>query len=172
MRFESRKWPDSPHWQFDALRLGADGHGHWIGIPKGTWLERPGAGFHATADHVTLVPYDAWWVATFYGTDRERPVDVYVDIATPADWHEDDLVRCVDLDLDVVLGTGGRVWVDDEDEFAHHRVALGYPAEVSANALASCEEVFAALRDRRAPYDGTAARWIEALATIREGRDG
>lgn len=161
-----RKWPDSPHWQFDAVSLGADGHGHWIGIPEGTWLERPGAGFYATVDHVTLVPHDAWWVATFYGTDPRRAVDIYVDIATPATWHGKGLVRCVDLDLDVVLGTAGRAWVDDEDEFAHHRVSLAYPDDVVAGALGSCESVFAAVRDRAAPYDGTAARWIEKLATI------
>ena len=51
-------------------------------------------------------------------------------MATPAVWHGEDLVRAVDLDLDVIRGTTGRVWVDDEDEFAEHRVSLGYPDEV------------------------------------------
>ena len=39
-------------------------------------------------------------------------------------------MRAVDLDLGVIRGTTGRVWVDDEDGFAEHRVTVGYPAEV------------------------------------------
>ena len=39
-------------------------------------------------------------------------------------------MRAVDLDLDVVEGLDREVWVDDEDEFAEHRVELGYPREV------------------------------------------
>ncbi len=136
---ECRKWPDDPHWEFDAVHLGVDAHGTWVGITEGTVLASPSRSFHAAADHVTLVPHDAWWLATFYGEDRQRPFDVYVDIATPAVWHGEALVRSVDLDLDVIRGTTGRVWVDDEDEFAAHRVQLGYPEDVVGQALASCE---------------------------------
>ena len=81
------------------------------------------------------------WLGTFYGEDPARPFDTYVDITTPAVWHGEDLVRAVDLDLDVIRGTTGRIWVDDEDEFAAHRVALDYPDEVVEQAVASCQEV-------------------------------
>ena len=84
---------------------------------------------------MTLVPHDAWWLGTFYGDDANRPFDTYVDVATPAVWHGENLVRAVDLDLDVIRGTTGRVWVDDEDEFAEHRVSLGYPEEVIEQAV-------------------------------------
>ena len=50
-------------------------------------------------------------------------------------------VTAVDLDLDVVRGWTGRVWVDDEDEFADHRVRFGYPADVVRMAAPSCEAV-------------------------------
>ena len=110
----------------------------------------------AAADHVTLAPYDDWYLATFYGDDPERPCDVYVDIATPAVWyHGESRLRAVDLDLDVIRGTTGRVWVDDEDEFAEHRVSRGYPADVVSGAMASCDRVHAAVRDREPPFDGT-----------------
>ena len=95
----------------------------------------------------------------------KRPFDTYVDIATPAVWHGEDLVRAVDLDLDVIQGTTGRIWVDDEDEFAAHRVALGYPDEVTEQAVTSCQEVLTARHRaggpvrRRAPgLAGPAAR--------------
>lgn len=163
VRVECRKWPDDPHWEFDAVRLGVDGHGTWVGIARGTLLSSPARAFHATADHVTLVPHDGWWLATFYGEDRERPFDVYVDIATPAVWHHDGLVRAVDLDLDVIRGTTGRVWVDDEDEFAAHRRELAYPDKVVESALASCAEMLRAVDDRTGPFDGTHVAWLSRL---------
>jgi hypothetical protein len=169
VRVLTRKWPDLPHWEFDAVRLGADALGHWVGVPSGTWLERPGAGFHAWCDHVVLLPYDAWWVATIYSeADADRPVDVYVDISGPCEWADDESwVRAVDLDLDVIKGPTGRIWVDDEDEFAEHRVSLGYPADVVEAAVRSCEEVLRAVTDGVAPFDGSARAWIAKLKTSR-----
>ncbi|MCW2817936.1 MAG: hypothetical protein JWR42_723 [Marmoricola sp.] len=161
LRVECRKWPDSPHWEFDAVRLGVDGHGTWVGIARGTLLSSPTRAFHAVADHVTLVPHDAWWLATFYGHDLHRPFDVYVDVATPAVWHSDELVRAVDLDLDVIKGTTGRVWIDDEDEFAAHRVELDYPADVVRRAVASAEQLEHAVTEAHAPFDGTHTEWLE-----------
>lgn len=162
----TRKWPDDPHWEFDAVRLGVDALGHWVGVPKGTWLSKPDKGFTAWADHVVLLPHDSWWVATIYGNDLDRPVDFYVDMTTPCTWSEDGSeVRCVDLDLDVIQETDGRIWLDDEDEFAVHQLSLGYPAEVIAAAEASAAEVFAAVTAGDPPFDGSAARW---LAKVRE----
>ena len=162
VRVESRKWPDEPHWEFEAVRVGEDTYGVWLGIAQGTVMSRPGVSIEAAADHVTLAPYDDWYLATFYGDDPQRPFDVYVDIAAPAIWHDDGTrVRAVDLDLDVIRGTTGRVWVDDEDEFAEHRVSLGYPADVVAEATASCDRVAAAVRDGLAPFDPvTSQEWL------------
>lgn len=171
VRVLTRKWPDDPHWEFDAVRLGADAHGHWVGVPKGTWLSKPGKGFTAWADHVVLLPHDAWWVATIYGDDHDRPVDVYVDMTTACVWSEDrSEVRCVDLDLDVIRETDGRVWIDDEDEFAEHQVTLGYPADVIAGARQGCAEAHAAILASEAPFDGTAHGWIARLRRLRLDR--
>ena len=162
---QTRKWPDRPHWEYDATHLGVDGFGHWVGVAKGQWLSRPGAGFHAHCDQVVLLPHDDWWVATFYGDDAERPVDTYVDIATPATWAGD-LVHSVDLDLDVVRGVTGRIWVDDEDEFAGHRASLGYPDDVVEQALAACDRVREAVIAEKPPFDRTPRDW---LARFRAG---
>ena len=72
-------------------------------------------------------------------------------------------MRAVDLDLDVICGPTGRVWIDDEDEFAEHRVRFGYPDEVVRAALASCDRVHAAVVGERAPYDGSADAWLARL---------
>lgn len=163
------KWGARPHWTFEAEMLGSDAHGDWLGLPAGTALERPGASYVAPTDQVVLVPaagpdLGRAWLATFHG--EGGPLAVYVDVTTPPTWDGDTL-RAVDLDLDVLRGLTGRTWVDDEDEFAEHRVTLGYPAEVCALAIASCERVRAIMEAGHAPYDGATARgWLARLPRL------
>jgi len=162
------KWGDHPHWEFEGRFLGTDEHGDWIGIPGGTPFSRPGADYTAPVDQVGLVPApgpeeDRGWLATFHGAGG--PVRVYVDMTTPPVW-DGPVLRAVDLDLDVVQGPTGRVWVDDEDEFAEHRVRYGYPEEIARLAMRSCDRVRAAVTAGLAPYDGTSAGWFERLASL------
>ena len=160
------KWGGRPHYEYDALRLGSDEHGVWLGVPAGTPMSRPGVAFSLEVAFVVLVPEHKAFAASFYQPTSSPPsgwVEVYVDITTPPVWA-DGTVHLVDLDLDVVRGRTGRVWVDDEDEFADHRVRFGYPGQVIQTALASCDEVRLAVENRTPPYDGrTGAHWLEQL---------
>ena len=158
VRCEMSKWPDLPHWVYAGTYLGADEHGDWIGFRAGSRFTRPGADYVAPYDQVGLVPATVGWLAAFHA--RGGPVRVYVDIATPPVW-QDDVVRSVDLDLDVVAGWQGRVWIDDEDEFAERRG--GYPDEIVQQALATCVEVERLMTVGSAPFDGTADGWLEQL---------
>ncbi|MDN4171473.1 DUF402 domain-containing protein [Nocardioides sp. SOB77] len=156
------KWGDRPHWRYDAVLLGSDAHGDWLGVAAGTSMTRPGASYVAPTDQVVLVPpagpdLERAWVTTFHG--EGGPIEAYVDITTPPAWDGATL-RAVDLDLDVLRGLTGRVWVDDEDEFAEHRVSLGYPPQVCDLAVASCDRVRALVAAAHAPYDGTAREWL------------
>ena len=162
VRVEMTKWGDRPHWQFDGVWLGSDDHGEWLGIPSGTPMSRPGMGLVSRNDQVGLVPgpdlpdEERWWIGTFHGAPRER-VMVYVDIATPPRW-DGGVVRTVDLDLDVIELVDGEIYIDDEDEFAEHQVEFGYPDDVIAAAIRSCERVHARIAARQPPYDGSPAR--------------
>lgn len=161
------KWGGRPHWEFDALMLGEDEHGTWVGAPSGTRLSRPGANFLTPLGFVSLIPRCEPFVATFYaegGTDLpEGWVEVYVDITTEPTW-KGTTVTAVDLDLDVIRGRTSRVWVDDEDEFADHRVRFGYPPEIVQLATTSCARVQEAVTARRPPYDGRVpVRWLQQL---------
>lgn len=170
------KWGDRPHWRYEGLWLGSDEHGDWIGFRTGTVFTRPGLEFSAKNDQVGLVPAPVdgvrpWWLATFHASGGSaipdllgEPVSTYVDMTTPAQWRGDTL-HAVDLDLDVVRGLSGRVVVDDEDEFAEHQIAFGYPADVVDAARASCEWVHAAVSQARAPFDGSShLPWLERLS--------
>ena len=169
VRMEMSKWGDRPHWEFDAIFLGSDEHGDWVGIPAGSRLSRPGADYVAPVDQVSLVPaagsdYDRAFLATFHAPGGQ--VKVYVDMTTPPVWDGTHL-RAVDLDLDVVRGTTGRVWIDDEDEFAEHRTSLGYPDRIVRLASESCDRIEALLRAGTAPFDpDTPARWLDVLRLL------
>lgn len=166
VRCVTQKWPADAHWEFDARLLGADAIGIWIGVAEGTLLARPTRAFHAASDHVVLIPHDDWWIATFYDDDPRRPVDTYVDITTPAVW-EGDVVRAVDLDLDVVRRTDGSVFIDDDDEFQEHQLTLAYPTTVVHSAQQASARVLAAVKTDAAPFDRrTAAGWIAELQSI------
>lgn len=116
---------------------------------------------------VILVPDDRWWVATWNPELPDSPFRhaVYVDICTPPTW-EAEIVEAIDLDLDVAETHQGTVERLDQDEFDEHRVALGYPPEVVAAATAASVEVAAAMVERRPPFDGRGALWLEHLADL------
>lgn len=163
------KWGGRPHWEYDALRLGEDGHGTWLGVPVGSHIARPGAAFTTREQQVVLVPDDGY-VATFYAPGSDTPCDVYVDITTVAS-HRPERISAVDLDLDVLRGWTGRVWVDDEDEFADHQVRFGYPVEVVDLAVRSCDAVRAAVTAAAPPFDADTARgWFGALDDVVSSR--
>ena len=175
VRVQMTKWGERPHWEYDAVLLGSDEHGDWIGVPTGTHMSRPGATYVAQTDQVTLAPAaglaERGFVATFHGAGGHAwariagPVDVYVDITTPPVWDGSTL-RAIDLDLDVIRGVPGRVWVDDEDEFADHRVRFGYPEEVVADALAACAHVHTDLSCSNGPFGGASAAWLRLVAGL------
>ena len=166
VRVVMTKWGERPHWEFDCLVLGSDDHGDWLGVRAGTHMSRPAAEYVAPVDQVVLAPVagEDWlrgWVATFHA--QHGSVHTYVDMTTPPLW-DGPVLRCVDLDLDVVRGTTGRVWIDDEDEFAEHRVAFGYPEEVAALAMTTVDRIHRAVSEEQPPFDGVAQAWLSVLA--------
>jgi uncharacterized protein len=162
IRVEVTKWGDHQHWEFDGVWLGTDEYGEWLGFPVGTHNSRPGFAFDSEVDAVTLVPHTGHWMATFQAPGIW--CNLYIDVSTPATW-DGDVLRTVDLDLDVVRRDTGEVFIDDEDEFLEHQVTFGYPAEVIAAARASADELFAAVKGGVAPYDGKAhLRWLGLIS--------
>lgn len=166
VRLELTKWGDQPHWEMDAVFLGSDDAGDWIGFPTGTHMARPGAELTSVNEQVGLVPASGTavgqaWLATFHGAGG--PVHTYVDMTTVPAWHGRTL-RAVDLDLDVVEALDHSVYVDDQDEFDEHRVAWSYPREVVDLAMATRDLVRTAVSERMPPFDGRARAWLEVLA--------
>ncbi|QIG41579.1 DUF402 domain-containing protein [Nocardioides anomalus] len=168
VRVAMTKWGDQPHWEMDAVYLGATHAGDWIGFPEGTHMSRPGREFTTTNHQVGLVPAAGTavgqaWLATFHGPGGD--VWTYVDMTTVPRW-DGRIVRAVDLDLDVVEALDHSVYVDDQDEFDEHRVEWDYPREVVDLAMATRDLVRTAVTNRMPPFDGSHEPWLELLRTL------
>jgi uncharacterized protein len=88
-----------------------------------------------------------------------RPRMHYVNIATPAAWH-DGTLRFIDLDLDVIWrADSGEVILDDEDEFELHQVRFDYPSDLIEQVRRSGDEVRQLIAQSVYPFDGSLFAW-------------
>lgn len=160
LRFETTKWPDSPHWQLDVRRLGEDRFGTWVHAPLAAVIQRGSdPPFSLEHEFVGLVPDGDWWVVEFY---PDHPsLSVYVNIGTPPVISEG-RVSQVDLDLDVIRLLDGSVEVIDEDEFEEHRVSLGYPQELIDGARTAAERAARLMEEGSEPFGAVFERWLAA----------
>ena len=154
------KWGERPHWEYDAVLLGEDEHGHWLGCPRGTHHERPGLAFDSDVDKVVLVPREGGWKASLYAPGIW--VDTYIDIATPPAW-DGDVLRAIDLDLDVIRAEDGSVYLDDEDEFEAHTRDFAYPARLVTAAREAADAVRSMIENGEAPFDGSHRAWLAKI---------
>jgi protein associated with RNAse G/E len=167
VRVQYRKYDGRQHRDYPALRLAEDGHGTWLGVHAGTQSVYHGRPSVEAIPFVVLVPQGTWWTAMF--NPRPRSSEVYCDITSPARWVGDDEVHLVDLDLDVVRRRAtGRVELLDEDEFAEHREAFGYPEELVTQAYAAAHWLRQALADGREPFVSAYQPWLARV----DGREG
>lgn len=160
----NRKWNGKAHWVVPGRYIGEDRHGWWIFQGTNEFCSRPGAAFYTRSDAVLLVPRSGDWVATFYDSDHPNGVRVYVDLAVAHEWTE---IRpavtefhVIDMDLDVIRMAGRDVFIDDQDEFAEHRVAMNYPDLLVDDIQAAADELYHAVKAQQAPFDGTDVEWF------------
>ena len=157
-----RKYDGSLHWNQDMRLLGEDEHGVWTGAPApmvmrkgdGPLVELPHAG-------VMLFPRAGWWTAAF--NDVPNQTEIYCDITTPVSWPSPGEVTMVDLDLDVVRKRDGLVALLDEDEFAEHQVAYGYPAELISQAEGAARWLQRVLADGTEPFATVYRAYLELV---------
>ncbi|MEV6522989.1 DUF402 domain-containing protein [Longispora sp. NPDC051575] len=164
VQFTVRKYDGSLHWHFTMLRLGEDDHGVWLGAPVGTVFSKADQGpiRTSTSPLVTLVPRETWWTASFYGTPAR--LDAYCDVTTPSRWLHPGEVTMIDLDLDACRERDtGRVYLDDEDEFADHQVRYSYPPDMIARAGDTADWLTAALRDATEPFASRYRTWLDRI---------
>lgn len=154
---EFAKWDGTRHWTYDAVHLGEDEHGVWLGGPAGTVMDRPGVRLVFDFPTAVLVPREQPWVAAF-NADAPPGIrawyEIYIDISTVPVWVGDTMTA-YDLDLDVVRRWDGTVEILDADEFAAHQRSLEYPPEVVGQAEHSAAECRDLLTRGAEPFTST-----------------
>ena len=160
----NRKWNGKAHWVVPGRYLGEDRHGWWIFQGTNEFCSRPGAAFYTQSDAVLLVPRSGDWVATFYDDAHPSGVRVYVDLAVAHEWTD---IRpavtefhVIDMDLDVIRMAGRGVFIDDQDEFADHSIAMNYPDRLVEDIQAAADQLYQAVKAQHAPFDGTDIEWF------------
>ena len=157
IHINQRKWPDTPHWHFDAAWLGDDAHGMWVFVSADTVIQRGDEPQRLSGvDFVGLIPRDEPWIVEFYRDHPEH--QTYVNIGTVPVW-DGALATQVDLDLDVILTPDGSVRVIDIDEFTEHQISLAYPSDLIDHAQNAADEAARRIGERVAPFDQRPDHW-------------
>lgn len=162
-----RKYPDTQHWRFAMYRLGEDEHGTWLWAPEGSRAQRGNEPAVSTRSrNIKLITDGAWWSAIWSSTvTQHRSEELYVDIATPAEWIGD-TVRMIDLDLDIGRWNDGTVEVLDEDEFAEHTASLGYPDHLVDRARATTAKTYLDVVNRVEPFGEVGGDWMRQAGEL------
>jgi uncharacterized protein len=155
----STKYDGSLHYRYPSTLVREEGDLLLLYMRPGTAIESY-RGAQVASNHTLQLywsdrPYNLHvsWYADWC------PRNHYVNIATPATWHDGSL-RFVDLDLDVIWRSStGEIILDDEDEFADHQVRFGYPPDLVERAIRSGAEVRDLIARRVYPFDGSLHGW-------------
>lgn len=155
IRVHSTKYDGSLHYEFEAFLLDSIGPLLRCWVPAGT----PVVSYHGSGAVKTgftaLFFTDRWFnVYHQHRPHGRRALEVYVNIGSPATFDGRRLTW-VDLDVDVLLERDGIV-IDDEDEFAAHRVRMRYPEDLVERVMETTGEVTRALTHRSFPFDRSA----------------
>lgn len=144
-------------------RLGEDEHGLWLWSPPGSDMQRGDEPVRqSSAVNVKLVPENKWWTAIW---SHQRSVDLYVDIITPPAWRGN-TVTMVDVDLDVMRWSDGRVEIVDEDEFMTHQSEMDYPPRLIDTARATTARIALALENRHEPFGDIGDAWMQKAVDL------
>jgi hypothetical protein len=148
-----------------ASLLGEDAFGNWLGIARGNawWsADRTRTGLF---DHsfVKLVPRETFWTVCFHAMEPQLPylqqALVDVDIVLPVRWR-DGAIEEVDLELDILRSADGRVCVRDQDKFDQMRIDWALPEDITAQALATCEEIRLRVERGADPFGEVGEAWL------------
>jgi len=164
-RLEKIKRPGGVYW-FDLIRIGHDEHGTWLrGSIDSPWSAPHDSGVLTVPLVVLLAegrPWAAWWVAD--PADPRLEIDVCLPPErTATGW------RYIDLELDPIRHENeSRVEIEDWDEYEEARRAGWMSAADAELAVATAEDLAAALRRGDDPWQAHGWRLLRTEQKTRE----
>jgi len=155
----STKYDGSLHYRYSTTVVREEPGLLVLYLPPGTPIESYRGQMIATQHSLQFYWSDRHYNLHVIWDANWRPRSHYINIASPATWH-DATLRFVDLDLDIIWRAAtGEIILDDEDEFALHQERFGYSADLIAQAWRSSEDVRDLIAQRVFPLDGTLHAW-------------
>ena len=156
VRIASTKYDRSRHYEFDAQLLAHEGPMLRLLVMEGT----PYTGYRGEGAIQTTFTALFWTDRDYNLFHNHRPagrrrITSYANVALPAELNGD-VLRWVDLDLDVIVDADGGVILDDEDEFADHRLRFAYPQDVVSRAITARDELMRLAAAGAFPFDRAA----------------
>ena len=155
VRVLSTKYDGSPHYDYDAQFVDHDGARLRLYVPAGTQMTGYRGSMRTRVAFTALFFTDGdRWYNCYHNhwTGRRASIESYANVSLPAEF-DGEVVRWVDLDLDVLVRRTGGASIVDHDEFLEHRERFGYPPALSRRAADTAVELLALARDRHAPFD-------------------
>jgi len=163
--FRWRKWDGSRHWEHECVYLGEDQWGHWLGQRVGWRSFRPGRDMLLTSASVALMPAGRTDYVLTVNAPPQR-TRIYIDVAWDVRWIDGE-PTAIDMDLDVVRRVDGTVFIDDEDEWAEHRVKYAYPDDVAAALEGTAADLKERVAAHEAPFDDAVPDyWLGVLESL------
>ena len=154
--FESRKWPDAPHWRMHLDVLGRDEYGTWLGRKPPVAVDGPQGPMAFTHTFVLCVPENDWWVY-LKTARRERSRSTSTSRAGGMGQFEScDYRRPRSRRHPPADGTGFL----DERRVHEHQIAL-VTRRTSSRRLSKVEVVMEAVADRREPFGDAGQRYLD-----------
>lgn len=152
IRVVSTKYDGSLHYEYDALLLDEVGPLFRVYARQGT-LVRGYRGEGGMQQGMVCLFFSDRWYNLYHnlGPVGRRGFLTYANVGTPA-VLDGDVLRWVDLDVDIVTGEGF-VSVDDEDEFADHAVTMAYPEDLVRRVEATRDLLLPVARSGLFPFD-------------------
>ncbi|MFD1424199.1 uncharacterized protein DUF402 [Laceyella sediminis] len=104
------------------------------------------------------------WFTAAMQFENGQIVSYYCNVAMPSTVHGD-VVRFVDLDLDLVKKAESDWQVVDEDEFRDNSVTYQYPEELIHQAVSSLDSLRLKIANGEFPFDETLLRkYVEVVS--------
>lgn len=153
----SFKWPRRPTDVAIGCLVGEDEFGRWLGVAAGNrwWAADGSASGVFEMSFVKVVPRGTYWTACF------NPVDpvIDVDIVLPVRWLDGALEE-VDLELDILRFSDGRVRVRDQEEFDHVAQMWDMPYDVRVMAEKTCDRIRVLVERSAEPFGDVGGAWL------------
>ena len=131
----STKYDGSPRDAWSALLTHQDGSRLTLYVAPGTEEIVKGRHRQIMPDGFTALYWtDRWY--NIWLLDQPNPLACYTNIAMPCQF-DGQILRWIDLEIDIEVYTDGTTVVRDQDEFDQRSKSMGYPPEVVQQALAA-----------------------------------